>query len=143
MTARLVACFLLMPALAAQGQGGEGGEGGLAAAARSAQAAWLAHDPQALVGQSAAVVLQIPNANASAPLGRAQAVELLRRYLGTATERAVAVRSAREVAPGTGFVELEREYAVRGTKDVRRETLFCRFRAVGDHWELTELRAAP
>src|SRR5204862_357899 len=62
---------LLVPSVAAQGALGE--------AARAAQAAWLAHNPQALVGQSASVALQIPGADASAPLGRAQAIELLRR----------------------------------------------------------------
>jgi len=126
---------LLVPSVAAQGALGE--------AARAAQAAWLAHNPQALVGQSASVALQIPGADASAPLGRAQAIELLRRYLRTATERTLSVRSVREVAPGSGFVELEREYTVPGTRDVRRETLFLRFRTAGDRWELVEVRTAP
>ena len=116
---------------------------GLEDAARAAQAAWLVHDPHALVGRSAAVALQIPGANPSGPLGSAQAVELLRRYLRSASERSVTVRSVREVAPGSGFVELEREYAVLGTKDVRLETLFLRFRSTGGRWELTEVRSAP
>ena len=116
---------------------------GLEDAARAARAAWLSHDPQALVGRSAAVVLQIPGTNPSGPLGRAQAVELLRRYLRSATERAVEVRSVREVAPGNGFVELEREYAVLGTREVRRETLFLQFRAARGQWELTEVRSGP
>jgi len=126
---------VLVPCGAAQGALGD--------AAGGAQAAWLAHNPQALVGQSASVVLQIPGTDASAPLGRAQALELLRRYLRTASERRLAVRSVREVAPGSGFVELEREYTVVGTRDVRRETLFLRFRAVGNHWELVEVRTTP
>ena len=126
---------LLVPPVAAQGALGD--------AARGAQAAWLAHNPQALVGQSASVVLQIPGADASAPLGRAQAIELLRRYLRTAAERTLAVRNVREVAPGNGFVELEREYTVLGTKDVRRETLFLRFRFAGTGWDLVEVRTAP
>ncbi len=126
---------LLVPPVAAQGALGD--------AARGAQAAWLAHNPQALVGQSASVVLQIPGADASAPLGRAQAIELLRRYLRTAAERTLAVRNVREVAPGSGFVELEREYTVLGTKDVRRETLFLRFRFAGTGWDLVEVRTAP
>ena len=116
---------------------------GLEDAARAARAAWLTHDPEALMGRSAAVVLQIPGTNPSGPLGRGQAVELLRRYLRSATERAVELRRVREVAPGNGFVELEREYAVVGTRDVRRETLFLRFRVVGGQWELTEVRSSP
>ena len=126
---------LLAATLAAQGT--------LDAAARNVRTAWLAHDAQALVGQSPTLVLQIPGADPSAPLGRAQAIELLRRYLRPATERALAIRDVREVSPGSGFAELEREYTMVGTGDVRRETLFLRFRAVGHDWQLVEVRTAP
>jgi hypothetical protein len=115
----------------------------LADAARAAQAAWLAHDSQSLVGQGATLVVQIPGTNPSGALERAQAAELLRRYQRTAVERAVRIRRVSEVAAGSGWVELEREYAVGGTQDVRRETIFLRYRQMGAHWELTELRAAP
>ena len=115
----------------------------LAEAAGAARAAWLAHDAQAIVGQSATVALQIPGTNPSAALERGQAAELLRRYLHTAVEHAVRVRRVGEVAAGSGFVELEREYGVRGTTDVRRETIWLRFRYEGDHWRLAELRAGP
>jgi len=115
----------------------------LADAARTAQGAWLAHDSQSLVGQGATLVVQIPGTNPSGALERAQAAELLRRYLRTAVERSVRIRRVSEVAAGTGWVELEREYAVDGTQDVRRETIFLRYRQMGAHWELAELRAAP
>lgn len=118
-------------------------QGSLAEAARAARAAWLAHDPQAVMGQSATVAVQIPGADPSSPLSRDQAVELLRRHLRTAAERSLAVTSVREVEGGKGFVELDRRYVVPGTSDVRRETVFLGFRRVGAQWLLVELRTAP
>jgi len=115
----------------------------LARAAERVRRAWLAHDVQAIVGQSPKVVLQIPGADASAPLERAQAAELLRRHLQRVVERTLAVGTVREVEPGHGYVELERRYVVAGTSDERRETIFLRFRKPGVDWLLTELRSAP
>jgi hypothetical protein len=76
-------------------------------------------------------------------LGRAQAEELLRRYLRSVVECNVIVRTVREVEDGKGFVELERRYQVVGTSDERRETVFLGFRRAGDSWVLAELRTAP
>jgi hypothetical protein len=112
-------------------------------AAEQARQAWLAHDPQALVGQSPSIVLQIPGADPSSPLGRAQAVELLRRYLRAVEERGLDVTVIREVEPGKGFVELTRRYVVAGTTELRRETLFLGFRLLAGRWGLVELRSAP
>ncbi len=115
----------------------------LPAAAERAKQAWLAHDAQALVGESPSLVLQIPGADPSSPLGRAQAVELVRRYLRPAEERGMDVTVIREVEPGKGFVELTRRYVVAGTTELRRETLFLGFRLRAGRWELAELRSAP
>ena len=115
----------------------------LGEAAERAKQAWLAHDPQALVGQSSSLVLQIPGADPSSPLGRAQAVELLRRYVRPVEERGLDVTVIREVEPGKGFVELTRRYVVAGTTELRRETLFLGFRLQGGRWALAELRSAP
>jgi hypothetical protein len=112
-------------------------------AAQGAAAAWLGHDLAALMGRGPTVVLEIPGANPSSPVNVAQAAELLRRYLRPAVEHHVMVRSLREVGDGGGFVELDRTYAVTGTTDVRRETVYLRFRRVDGAWRLTELRAAP
>jgi len=120
-----------------------GAQDSLARAAERVRRAWLAHDVQAIVGQSPKVVLQIPGADASAPLERAQAAELLRRHLQRVVERTLAVGTVREVEPGHGYVELERRYVVAGTSDERRETIFLRFRKPGVDWLLTELRSAP
>ena len=129
------ALLAVAPAAAAQGT--------LPQAAERAKQAWLAHDPQALVGQSSNLVLQIPGADPSSPLGRAQAVELLRRYLRPVEERGLDVTMIREVEPGKGFVELTRRYVVAGTTELRRETLFLGFRLQGGRWALAELRSAP
>ena len=130
-----MACVSVTTAVAAQGT--------LPEAAERAKQAWLAHDPQALVGQSPSLVLQIPGADPSSPLGRAQAVELLRRYLRAVEERGLDVTVIREVEPGKGFVELTRRYVVAGTTELKRETLFLGFRLQAGRWALAELRSAP
>jgi hypothetical protein len=111
-------------------------------AAKRAEAAWRAHDAAGLVGRSAAVVLQLPGADPSAALGRAQAVELLRRHFQSATERRVAVAAIHEREPGRGVVELDRVYVVRGTDDARRETVFLGFQLLNGTWHLVEVRTA-
>jgi len=130
-----MACVSVTTAVAAQGT--------LPEAAERAKQAWLAHDPQALVGQSPSLVLQIPGADPSSPLGRAQAVELLRRYLRAVEERGLDVTVIREVEPGKGFVELTRRYVVAGTTELRRETLFLGYRLLERKWRLVEVRSAP
>ncbi len=120
------------------------GQGTLAAAAQRARRAWLAHDVQALVSQSASVSIQLPEASPSAPLAQAQAAEVLRRHLGAASERTLVLVSIEEVEPGVrGFAELARTYAVTGTADAKRENLFFGFRRVGTEWVLSELRSVP
>ncbi len=117
------------------------GQSSLGEAADQARRAWLTHDAAALVAHSPSLVLQIPGAEPSSPLGRAQAAELLRRYFRPALERGTEIRAVREVEPGRGFVELERRYVVTGTRDERRETVFLGFRLVLGRWVLSELRS--
>jgi hypothetical protein len=112
----------------------------LSDAAKQAEAAWRRHDAAALVGRSSAVVLQLPGADPSAALGRAQAIELLRRHFQSATERRVAIRATQEREPGRGVVELERVYVVSGTDDERRETVFLGFQLQRGSWLLVEVR---
>jgi len=120
-----------------------GAQNTLPDAAERAKRAWAEHDARALVGQSSNVVLQIPGADPSSPLGRSQAIELLRRYFRPAEERGLDVTAIREVEAGKGFVELTRRYVVAGTTELRRETLFLGYRMVGGAWRLAELRSAP
>jgi len=118
-------------------------QGSLAEVAERVRQAWLVHDVQGVVGQSSSVVLQIPGADPSAPVDRAQAIELLRRHLRAGAERALRVSAVREVEPGRGYAELDRRYVVAGTSDERRETIFLGFRKRGREWMLSELRSAP
>lgn len=119
------------------------GQATLSEAAERAKQAWSAHDAQALVGQSSNIVLQIPGADPSSPLGRSQAIELLRRYFRPVEERGLDLTAIREVEPGKGFVELTRRYVVTGTAELRRETLYLGYRLLGREWRLVELRSAP
>jgi hypothetical protein len=111
-------------------------------AARAAQRGWLAHDAEAIVGQSPRVVLQIPGVDPSAAVSRAQAVALLSRYLRASQEQGLEIVALREMEAGRGVVELERRYTVRGTRDARRETVFLGFRLDAGRWLLSELRSA-
>jgi len=114
----------------------------LSDAAALAKAAWSAHDAPGLVGQSSNLILQIPGADPSSPLGP-QAIELLRRYFRPAEERGLDVTTIREVEPGKGFVELTRRYVIAGTTELRRETLFLGYRFLNRVWRLVEVRSAP
>ncbi|HKW41897.1 MAG TPA: hypothetical protein VJN39_11675 [Gemmatimonadales bacterium] len=135
----LVLALLVMPLLTR----GARAQGSLADATERVRQAWLAHDVQAVAGQGSSLVLQIPGADPSAPVNRAQALELLRRHLRAGVERTLQVSAVREVEPGHGYAELERRYVVAGTSDERRETVFLGFRQHGREWVLTELRSAP
>lgn len=135
MRAAVLGAMLLVGTGAAPAQ-----QGTLESAAQAARAAWQAHDVNALIARSSGVILQIPGADPSSALGRAQAGELLRRYLAAATEVAVRVVTVRQVEAGKGFVELDRRYVVRGTADERRETVFLGFRLSGGRWVLNEVR---
>lgn len=130
-------CGLALLATRAEGQAT------LSQAADRAKQAWSEHDAQALVGQSSNIVLQIPGADPSSPLGRSQAIELLRRYLRPAEERGLDVTAIREVEPGKGFIELTRRYVVSGTTELRHETLYLGYRLIDREWRLVELRSAP
>ena len=129
--------------LAALAAGPLAGQTTLEEAARRARDGWRAHDAEAVMGEGSRVVLQIPGADPSAAVSRAQAVALLTRYLRSTLERSVEIRTIREVERGRGLVELDRRYVVAGTEDVRHETLFLGFRWEGERWVLVELRGAP
>ena len=61
---RLAVSLVVSPVVTGSGQA----QGSLAEAAERVRQAWLAHNVQAVVGQSASVVLQIPGADPSAPV---------------------------------------------------------------------------
>ena len=115
----------------------------LPAAADRAKQAWLAHDARQLIGQTSTLVLQLPGADPSGALGRAQAVALVSRYFEPTEERGLDIATIREVEPGKGFVEVVRRYVVRGTTELRHETLYFGYRKMDNEWRLVELRSAP
>src|SRR5256885_11417116 len=108
-----------------------------------AKTAWMADSTTGSVGQISSLVLQIPGADPSSPLGRAQAIELLVRYLRPTEERSLDITAIREVEPGKGFVELTRRYVVTGTSEQRHETLYLGFKREANEWRLAGLRNAP
>jgi len=65
-----------------------------------------------------------PGRGSVVPLGRAQAIELLRQYFRPAEERGLDVTVIREVEPGKGFVELTRRYVVAGTTNCDAKPCF-------------------
>src|SRR5687768_10248873 len=101
----------------------------LADAARRAEAAWQSHDADALVGRSPAVVLQLPGADPSAALGRAQAVRRLRRHFRSASGGGVAVGAINDREPGGGFVGLDVVSVFAGPPTTGTRRFFLDFRS--------------
>jgi hypothetical protein len=132
----LIVLALLFPCSAVRAQE----RAGLAAAAERARGAWFAHDAAGLVAGSPRLLVQLPGADPSTALPAAQAAALLADFLASAQEVQTAVRAAREVEPGRGYVELERRYRVAGTQEVRIQSLLLGYRLSRAGWSLVELR---
>jgi hypothetical protein len=112
----------------------------LEAAAERAREAWFAHDLASLVAHSPRVLIQLPGAEPSAALGPAQATALLADFVAPAREVETVVRAAREVEPGRGYVELQRQYRVSGTQNIRVQVLLLSYRLDETGWSLVEFR---
>ncbi|HXE58116.1 MAG TPA: hypothetical protein VNK43_08950 [Gemmatimonadales bacterium] len=136
------ALLLVLGLMVAVGPSAAGQSPTLDRAAEVARRAWRSHDIEALVASSPRLLLQLPGADPSAALGRSQAAALLRDYVKGAEELETAVAAAQEVQAGRGYVELVRRYRLRGTREVRIETLLLSFRLEPAGWVLTELRVA-
>jgi hypothetical protein len=115
-------------------------DGGLGDAAERARQAWFTHNPVALVAESPRLLVQLPGADPSVALGPAQAAALLGDFIASAQEVETVVSAAREVGPGTGYVELQRRYRVAGTQNVRVQVLLLSYRLVPAGWRLVEFR---
>ncbi len=113
---------------------------GLSEAAERARQAWFEHDAAALVADSPRLLVQLPGADPSVALGPPQAAALLRDFLAQAQEVETGVRAARVVERGRGYVELDREYRIAGTQDVRTQSLLLGYREGRAGWVLVELR---
>jgi hypothetical protein len=109
-------------------------------AAERARRAWFTHDAAALVAHSPRLLIQLPGADPSVALGPAQAAALLADFLAPAQEVETLVRAAREVEPGRGYVELQRQYRVAGTQNVRLQALLLGYRLDPVGWTLVEFR---
>lgn len=136
MRSGLILVLALMPGLL-QAQSGD-----LEREAERARRAWFTHGAAALVANSPRLVVRLPGADPSGALGQAQAAALLRDFLAPTQEVETSVRSAREVEPGQGYVELERRYRVSGTQEVRSQTLLLAYRRGAFGWTLVELRVS-
>jgi hypothetical protein len=130
----MVLVLILLPASASAQ------DGGLGEAAERARRAWFTHDPVALVAQSPRLLVQLPGADPAVALGPAQAAALLGDFIASAQEVETVVRAAREVGPGTGYVELQRRYRVAGTQNVRVQVLLLSYRQLRAGWRLVEFR---
>ena len=113
----------------------------LAEAGEVARDAW--HEQAAGVMMEPAtggIMVQLPGADPSGALSRAQGAALLAEYLAGDEEVETTVRAARVVAAGRGYVELRRRYRVAGTKEIRTDTVLLGYREEDDRWVLAELR---
>jgi hypothetical protein len=109
-------------------------------AAERARQAWFTHDAAALVANSPRLLIQLPGADPSVALGPAQAAALLADFLASAQEVETEIRAAREVEPGRGYVELQRQYRVAGTQNVRNQAILLGYRLDPLGWTLVEFR---
>jgi len=105
--------------------------------------AWVQHRVRDLVQGSDTVRLRIPGVAASAAVRAGQAAKLLGEYLGDAEELGLDLRGIRHVTADHAYAELGRRYQVRGTSEVRAETVFLGYRQLEGKWRLREVRIAP
>lgn len=134
---------VLLAAGLARGVAAQEETGDLSAVVEQARLAWLAHSTRDLVARSDTVRLRLPGVAASAAARPAQAARLLDDYLSGAAEGEFVLRELRYVEDDHAYAEFTRRYAVRGTEDLRDETVFLGFRRVDGRWRLREVRIAP
>lgn len=113
----------------------------LEAAAESARRAWSARDLEAfLQGAGSRLLIELPSANPSTPVGRSQARALLQGYVQGTEEVETTVRKAKPVDETRGYVELIRRYRLAGIGEVSEGVLLLGYRLGREGWLLTEVR---
>ncbi len=132
----LLACLVFLPIAR-----GEAQQVSLRRAGEITRGLWHQQDAAGLVEHSPQLVIQLPGADPSAPVARPQATKLLRDYFSRSEEVETLLTDAREVGGGWGFVELKRQFRIRGTQEIREQALLLSYRSNGDGWTLMELRA--
>jgi len=115
----------------------------LEVAVAAAADAWTRHRVRDLVEGSDTVRLRIPGLAASSAVRPGQAARLLEEYLAGAEELGFALRGIRSVAADHAYAEFGRRFQVRGTTEVREETVFLGYRLLAGKWRLREVRIAP
>lgn len=114
----------------------------LEAAAESARRTWSVRDLDAfLQGAGSRLLIELPSANPSTPVGRSQALALLQGYVQGTEEVETAVRKAKPVDETRGYVELIRRYRLAGIGEVSEGVLLLGYRLGREGWLLTEVRA--
>jgi hypothetical protein len=116
---------------------------GLEPTVAGAAEAWTRHRIRDLVEGSDTVRLRIPGLAASSAVRPGQAVRLLEEYLGEAEELGFRLRGIRHVAADHAYAEFSRQFRIRGTSEVREETVFLGYRQLEGVWRLREVRIAP
>ncbi len=113
----------------------------LAPVAELARRALASHDAAGLLGSSTRVLLQLPGAAPSAPVGRAHSKALLESYLSDFEEVTTELRGINLAGEKAGTVELRRSYRVPGTSGgVRIQSVLLAYQLIEGRWVLTELR---
>ena len=110
--------------------------------AQETRALWQSQNARALVNQASQLLLQLPEADPSAPVSRSQAAQLLRDSFRSAEEVDTRVIDVRESEGGLGLVELQRRFRVRGTQEVQEQRVLLSYRVSGNGWMLVELRVS-
>lgn len=122
---------------------GVAGQTPLEEAVETARLAWLRHDPTDLLAASDTVRLQLPEVGRAAAMHPMAAARVLGEYLESATEVEVELRRLRPSAEDHVYAELTRSYVVKGTTDMRVETVFLGFRLIEGEWRIREVRVLP
>ena len=105
--------------------------------------AWQRHDFAAILTAGSDVTVVLPGAARSAPLAPAQAVEVLRAFTDGARDEEIRVSLVRTVGEGRAYVELDRQFAPRGTPDRDRHTIYLELRRTDGGFRVVEIRVVP
>lgn len=112
----------------------------LAPVVEQARTALLKHDVPALLGSSTRILLQLPGATPSAPIGKAHAEALLKSYLNDFEEVAAEVKGTSPSGEKSATVELRREYRIPGTSTVKSQTVLLAYQVIAGKWVVSEIR---
>jgi hypothetical protein len=115
----------------------------LGAVVERARLAWVSHDTRQLVERSDTIRLRIPGVAVGAAVRASQAARLLSDYLTNAEEVELSLRELRHVDDNHAYAEFDRRFVVRGTTDLRVETVFFGFLRLAGAWRLREVRITP